>query len=160
MARDIEEFLRKAAERRNRAQQERAPTPQPPSQPPATPRTQFSRPPIEPRRSVEEDDEEVLVPEIVEERESVKDHVRRHINTKEIVEHVAHLGEEVALADDKLEARLHQTFDHDVGKLAHSTDPYTDQKAQSQNDFMRFLRNPKTVRQAIVVSEILKRPEW
>ena len=36
---------------------------------------------------------------------------------QEIAEHTRHLGEEVDLADDKLEAHLHQTFDHQLGRL-------------------------------------------
>ncbi|MEZ6093531.1 MAG: hypothetical protein R3C03_04725 [Pirellulaceae bacterium] len=135
--------------------------------PPPRPVKPAARQPIAPRPISSNDlidDSEI---EVVNEprrsigRESVKEHVKRHINTGEIAEQVSHLGEQVGLADDKLEARLHDKFDHEVGALDHGPDPYENvygDVKKKVSPIVELLRNPKTFRQALIVSEILKRP--
>jgi hypothetical protein len=156
MARDIEEFLRKAAERRNRQPQGGAPPP--PAQTP--PANQPRRTPVTPKPPIRQDDD-IVEPEVVIGRESVVDHVRRHINTQEITDHTRKLGEEVGQADEKLEARLHDKFDHEVGSLTHGVDPYGHQATLvPKSEILKLLKNPQSVRQAVILAEILKRPQW
>ncbi len=164
MARDIEEFLRKAAERRK--QQGAAPpaaSPSVPAQPsPARPAAAPQRANPPPRQAPVE--AEVVRPQRL--GSGVAQHVRQHIDTKDIVEHVSHLGEEVAEADDKLEKRIHDKFDAGMGSLAgdRKTAGLVTPAAQAgtvpPNELLNLLRNPRTLRQAILLSEILKRPEY
>ncbi|MGI9519782.1 MAG: hypothetical protein ACR2NP_22200 [Pirellulaceae bacterium] len=121
MPRDIEEFLKMAAKRRQQQKQGGGAAPQ--RSQPATPPASQQRP--TPQRLVPRPqslqpatDEEIIIlgpggqPSTDMRRQSVSDHVRSHIDTSDISEQVSHLGETVGLADDKLDARLHDTFDH------------------------------------------------
>ena len=107
---------------------------------------------------------------------SVSTHVEQHIDTGRLQAHASHLGEEVGYADDKLESRLHERFDHSVGRLGSSaTDslglqeseesPYdavallVDQSVPDAAKITLLLRSHVGVRQAIILSEILRRPD-
>jgi hypothetical protein len=76
----------------------------------------------------------------------------------------ARLGKTVGLADDLLEARLHDTFDHQLGGL--STRPSVERPpAEAVADseaakLVRILRDPDSLRQAILLREIIDRPEY
>jgi hypothetical protein len=159
MAKDIEEFLRMAASRRRETQG----SPPPAAQRPPTqknqqrPRKQAPRPsPIVGAAEVE------VVPGP---RESVAQHVAAHIDTSRLVESTKRLGAEVGKADDLLESRLHQTFDHQVGTItrrpneAVSASPQ-DPSPNRAHPMLSALASPQGMRQAIIASEILKRPEW
>jgi len=175
---EVEEFLRRAAARRAAAQQQPqrpAPAPaawsQPPPQqpPPAPPRRPASLAEVvmlEPVRPVEA---EVVDAELADQQDRLGGSVAQHMRgTQEIAEHTRHLGEEVDLADDKLEARLHQTFDHKVGDLKKSTmeaaalspsQEARDAPLPSAASIALLLPNPQNVRNAIILAEILRRPD-
>jgi len=82
------------------------------------------------------------------------------------------LGEEVALADDKVEARLREVFGHDLGRdpdQFHNEpigDP-TDTGEESERvvvpslakEIRDLFREPDSVRKAIVLHEVFRRPE-
>lgn len=174
MPRDIEEFLKMAAKRRQQ-QKKQGGRPATPAgggaQRPQTPPPQAQRRSIRPAT----DDEIVIIggPESASRQPaggtSVADHVRSHIDTSALGEHARHLGEKVALADDKLDARLQSTFDHDVGNLkidtsqsAFATTTTTTAKTVSPiaSDLLDMLSNPKSIRQAILINEILQRPKF
>lgn len=158
MARDIEEFLRKAAERRQQAAKGNAqPTP-----PPAMP----IQPP---RRPVAPPTPQIAIPvaEEVTYRESIAEHVRKAVNSKSVSQSAARLGQEVALADDKLESRLHEKFDHTVSRLANTNDPPASKKQKRKSNdkpaamtIFEMLKSPQNVGQAILLAEILKRPNF
>lgn len=180
MPRDIEEFLKMAAKRR---QQQKKPGGKPAAGRPATPATGQQRPtppaarkpkpakPAKPARLATDD--EII---IIDDRgtadpyqQSVAEHVRTHIDTSSLGEHASHLGEEVALADDKLDSRLQSTFDHKLGQIgsakktsAFATTTTTTAKDVSPiaDDLLNMLSNPKSIRQAILINEILKRPDF
>ncbi len=149
MARDIDEFLRKAAERRNKAAGQ-APPGQPgrgtPVNKPPTPARQRPRGP----EIVEANEVEVVGGEGI---------AKRHLDTSRIAQHAAQLGAEVSLADDKIEARLQEKFDHDLGRLAKKNKEQR-QRETGGSELLKLLRTPKTIRQAIIVTEILKRPNF
>ncbi|TWU21895.1 hypothetical protein [Bythopirellula polymerisocia] len=92
--------------------------------------------------------------------ESVREHVRRHISTVEIAQQTSKLGEDVGLADERLESHLQQTFEHKLGALEHQVRP-AEPKHQNKraDDIAQLLRSPAGMRQAIIASEILRRPE-
>ncbi len=96
---------------------------------------------------------------------SVTAHVSQHLDTHEYVERAASLAEEVSLADEKLAGHLHEAFDHKVGDLAQTTTPSAASDATptasavTAHDIRDVFRTPRDVRRAIILSEILHRPE-
>lgn len=171
MPRDIEEFLKMAAKRRQQQKKQGGR----PATPAAGGAQQRATPPP-PRQTARPatDDEIVIIggsvaPAPDPYNQSVAEHVRSHIDTSDLVQHARELGGEVALADDKLDARLHDTFDHKVGSLKtdlsrsiQSTTTTTTAKvvAPIANDLLEMLSNPESIRQAILISEVLKRPNF
>ncbi len=92
-------------------------------------------------------------------RESVVEHVAHHVNTLEIKEHTSHLGEEVALADDHLEAHLEEAFSGQLGSLQHREREVAEQGLSIAEEIRNLISQPTGMRQMIVANEILRRPE-
>ena len=170
MARNIEEFLRRAAERRKQAQQgggqQRPPAQRPPAQ-----RQPPRQPP--PRLTITEDDvvepprKKTLSSTPLSTQESVDAHVERYLDVSDIVQHVEELGDDIEQADERMEAHLDDVFDHEVGQLSQNRKSVTDEIPQGKDnsssiarDILKRLQNPKTVRQSIMIAEILKRPNF
>ncbi len=167
MAGDIEEFLRRAAQRRAQQQQQ---GPQKPQVRPPQPQ----RPKPAPPRPVQILDAEIIEEvEIVEPRvlrgSSVAEHVKGHIREGVFDERLSHLGEEVDRSDDRMEAHLHDVFEHQLGALgartARAADSSLDDDSPGQKrkparppNYLALLQNPATIRDAIILSEILARP--
>jgi len=122
---------------------------------------------------------ELPVPAVVVEEgpsgESVQQHVQRHLDTKEFTERSAQLGSEVAQADENIDARLQQVFGHSVGRLARGPGGAVNRLAPDTlppaegvttpaltvegSSLIAMLADPQSIRQAIIISEILRRPE-
>jgi len=141
MSRDLEEFLRMAAARRRMA------------------RDQGARPAPPP----------IIEAEVIEEVQVIsplKPTIQPRVDTREIVEHVAHLGERVGETIQKVEERIHEKFDHDVGRFDKSqqlsSGPSTQASKQpvQSNPLARLFANPENLRQAIIMREILERPNF
>ncbi len=194
MARDIEEFLRRAAERRQQNKGQSAPKPPPVADPPPVAPPQ-SRPRLadeaDARRSPEELDPYRELPRSREagqskatppptkappvakqrksqqrRRETIAEHVRDAIVVSDVTENASQLGKEVGLADEKLEARL-ERFDHKIGDLEGMSSIQNDHveakgpdKSHIAVSLLELLKQPQTVRQSILISEILKRPNF
>lgn len=87
----------------------------------------------------------------------------RHLPESQLAEHAAHLGGQVAQADDRLEARLHEKFDRRLGNLAQKSETTaaespTEGKETGAARIKALLARPGGVREAVVLSEILRRP--
>lgn len=95
-------------------------------------------------------------------RESLQQHVSKHMSTADVTQHVATLGAEVGQADEKLEAHLQQKFQHQIGALEHRQQRAEPQRRQNKAaaEIAALLRTPTGMRQAIIASEILRRPEF
>jgi len=104
--------------------------------------------------------------------ESVSAHVADDIDTSDITQHASRLGDhasrlgaEVGQADDKLEERLHEKFDHELSNI--HDDTVTDDTGvgrpgrvpSTAGEIAAMFRSPKSIRQAIILNEILNRPE-
>ena len=71
-------------------------------------------------------------------------------------------------ADDIMEARLHDTFDHQLGDLGQrppvpAASPPPSSEVDMDNELaklVQILRNPSSIRQAIILREIIERPEY
>jgi hypothetical protein len=145
MAKDIEEFLRMAAARRRESQAS------PPAQAPRPAGQKVQRRPAPPQNLVSDDEIEVIPPR----RESVAKHVEKHIDTSRLAKHASKLGEKVGRADDIMEARLHQKFET-TSESAQRVPP----PSGSPQALIKYMVSPQGIRQAIIVNEILNRPEW
>ncbi|NQU21526.1 MAG: hypothetical protein HQ567_09600 [Candidatus Nealsonbacteria bacterium] len=150
---DIGEFLRRAAERRGGA----APAPPPPRQ-----------------QAVD-----VLVAaEVVDDAPlggHLREHVGEYLDSSKFDRRASELGDEASQADRATEQRLHQKFDHKLGDLAgrqgesataprlvEALDPEDrelDLPPTAAVGVTAMLRDVDNIRQAIIISEILNRPE-
>jgi hypothetical protein len=150
----IEELLQEIAQ-----QQGAAP---PPPQQPARPTARRPAPARAPEPVVEAQ----VLPD-----EDVATHVSQHVSTADIVQHTAELGAEVGLADEKLESHLQERFDHRVasidsragvaarGGVSAQATGKGERRVAMASELAQMLRNPRNIRQAILLNEIFRRPE-
>jgi hypothetical protein len=149
MLEEIEEFLRRAAAKRAAVLNPNAP----PKQPQRPIRVDYVEPEIV--------DVEVIEPAPY--TDGVADHVARHLDTSSYEVRESRLGKEVGLADENLESRLHNKFDHRLGALdtddKMASDELDSQVPATPNDIARLLGSAENIRNAIILNEILQPPE-
>ena len=115
---------------------------------------------------------------------SAADDARQVVRPDAVAQHAEQLGSKVDLADEKIEGHLHEVFDHKLGSLADTSgeSPHdaqhiaqgTDsqvwestaskrQRDESSTDLAQdiaaMLRNPSSLKDAIILTEIFRRPE-
>jgi len=144
---EIGEFLQKTAQRR--APERSSPPPPPPAVPVAEP---------------------VLQAEVLAEHDAVADHVRTYLVGGRFDRETTELGSEVTQADEKMEEHLRQAFEHRLGRLgtmegvtasvqpAAAPETASAAAAGVAAELAAMLRTPASMRQAVVVSEVLTRP--
>ena len=107
--------------------------------------------------------------------DEIKEHVGEYLDAERFQRRASELGEEVAHADDEIQQRLHAKFDHEVSRLAgtpgeSSAAPGVVEAEEPEDRIAQLpstaaaglaamLSQPESIRQAIVISEILTRPE-
>lgn len=175
---EVEEFLRRAAQRRAQAeaqrraqgQQQQNPNrpPSPPQQPP--PQRLASLPSsLRPAEVVELGDDDLVEATPVEDNavgERVSAEIRRDLGgVRQIRQQVRSLGQEVGLADDKMDAHLQQVFDHQLGSLKKSAVSSVEASPSSGgappvklSKLVEMLRSPESLRNAFILQEIFQRP--
>jgi type IV secretory pathway VirB10-like protein len=191
MARDIEEFLRKAAERR--AQQKSGQKPgQNPNQRPQTPNPprqqtrRQSEPVIIDQVEVVQPKRETLKAKLKEKkdqkdrkdqqrqqakdmrRQSVSEHVSSHIDTSGVTRIASKLGDRIASVHDQVDARVHEHLDHDISRVDDNPTITDDMESEifgkakpvMANKLRAMLADPDAVGNAIILAEILKRPDF
>jgi hypothetical protein len=105
----------------------------------------------------------------------VSEHVQKYLDEQKFTQREGELGKEVAQADREIDQRLHQTFDHRVselsakqGEAATPTAAYeppdlvgagADIPVTFATELLGLIGDPDSLRQAIILSEILHRPE-
>jgi hypothetical protein len=183
---EIGAFLRGAAERRGAGgaqparpapQQPRpaAPAPRPLARPAARPAPQ-QRPVRRPARPMRPPPVEEPVDVVQAEAPQPATPLREQ-RGEDRLRHLApaDVGQEVSQADDKMEERVHEVFDHKLGQLAgkrgDTARPAPIQEASSPQDqvsplpstaaagMVALFANTNNLRQAILIHEILRRPE-
>ena len=172
MARDIEEFLRKAAERRKQQKGggASAPKPQRPAQPPPQARQppRVQPPPRRPPPQAPVEPVIVLDKADIIEKPRLTPNLKSSIDTSSISEHADGLGKGVRSAVQRLDSNVDQYMDHDVGTIV-DTATVTDDPVPKivgrknmtmADELLKLLRSKKSVGQAIILSEILKRPDF
>jgi hypothetical protein len=98
---------------------------------------------------------------------SVAEHVAERVgsSTRQMREEVSHLGERVIQADKQFDVQLEQKFGHRLGSLSDSTaenarkESATPKAATPAAQIAALLASPDGIRQAIVLNEILRRPD-
>jgi hypothetical protein len=152
---DLEAFLQRAAQQRKKRRPEIVilePTSAPPTATPPTP----------PVKRLAPQPVDVVVAEPVSEVPlglGVDAHVKQHLDSRAFDERASHLGEAVDRADDDLEARLHQVFDHRVGQLGAPGQVSVSVSEQVANqvtaEIIESFRTPDSLRHIIIMNEIL-----
>src|SRR5206468_3520410 len=168
-----EEFLRRVAQMRAQAEaqargQQQRPAPQrPPQKPQRTPPAARLVPPPQPSPTSQPLPVEVVDAELADTADRFGQRVRSDLRESEqIAEHTRHLGKEVDGTDTKMQAHLHQVFDHKLGQLKSSsveTALVTADRTAAElslDHIRRMLGSPQSVRDAIIMSEILRRPAF
>ena len=106
----------------------------------------------------------------------VASEVRRHLDSGEFVQRTGRLGKEVVQTDKQLEQHLHQAFDHKLGQLESAEAKTSPPRASDvppdlsgptavevpptvAAGLAAMLGNAESLSQAIVLSEIIHRPE-
>jgi hypothetical protein len=157
---EIEEFLRRANQKK-----------QTPAARPQRPQPVRTKPGEKPRRA------EIVRAEVVRERPvggEVEKHVKKYLDEEEFERRSKKMGEEVSESDDKIERHLKSVFDHSLSKIAATpgvtASPSTAKLADTApeitiatpsvaaTDIAALFGNPLSVRQAVIISEILNRP--
>ncbi|MEX2115165.1 MAG: hypothetical protein WD845_18370 [Pirellulales bacterium] len=164
---EIEQFLKRAGQRRGESpQRERAATasesrPRAPRKPPAP----------QQRPSLRDEPIDVdVVPLDEPRRDSVAASVERHMQSGSFAQRAEHLADDIVRADQEMEDHMQAAFGRRVGTLAGETPaasgPVTDVQTSVVTDapspaaaFAQILRTPQGMREAVVLSEILARPE-
>lgn len=165
---EVEEFLRRAAARRAQAEAKRREQQQP-AQPPRPQQQPIQRQPLVQRPSVIQSEPlvEIIDAEVADTSSRFSSSVSQHMRgSAEIGRHASNLGSEVDQSDDRLEARLHKTFDHQIGQLKDTTTAAPVKEVLQSSEAMlasmnltKLLSNAQSIRNAIVLSEVLTRPE-
>ncbi len=100
--------------------------------------------------------------------QSVADHVRSHIDTSRIASHAEQLGDRIADIKDRVETNVHRRLDHDITALDDKSsitdtlpsDIFGKPTDQFAEELRQMLRDQRTVGKAIILAEILKRPDF
>ena len=163
--RELENLLREIAEQQQPAAQQPArprpaPQPRPAGQRPRPQRPAASRPGAP--QPAEILDAEVVDAAPVSRRAALTNQqVEKHLDTSDITASATRLGAEVGQADEKVEAHLHEKFDH---KLSRIDDPDDEVGAAAGAAFAarmaELFRNPQSIQQAFILNEILNRPDF
>jgi hypothetical protein len=177
MSDEIAEFLRRAAARRAEqlqqqqrmeAQRRAAQQAQQLAPPPAPLQRPMPSRPMPPVVEAEIVDDEPV--ELRPALSRVAQHVAQHIDTRQFAQRAERLGDVPEQSDERMDAHLHQAFDHSLGKLSSGTHAITaahipevdnemKSRVASHHPLLAMLANPQSVRNAMIVSELLKRPE-
>jgi len=166
---DIAKFRARVAQRRaaQAKPQSMPPAPPPPSVPPSQARQ--PSPAASPQRLTPAPvvAAEVVSAELAQEGSRVEREVQEHLRgSQEIADRTSQLGRQVDAAQEKLQEHLRAVFDHELGRLsktASSTAATPHEKPLSDvtlEELRSVLQSPGSIRDAIVLAEILRRPSW
>jgi hypothetical protein len=181
MARDIEEFLRRAAERKQQKQGQQPGSPQSLQSAPPVSRSKADTPNRQ-RSSGGDRDEIIEDVEVLYEAPASRSQQRPR-QPGDIDGDQAHpdmgpsrfskkskpqLGKKVAEVGQKFERAVHEHLDHDLSKVETSRKKSGAKEARAAaapesslaSGLRKMLARPETIGQAILISEILKRPNF
>lgn len=129
-------------------------------------RSQGNQPPAQRKQNKKKKSPEVVTAQVVEPtRRRLRPGLDEQVGTAEFearAHSMSHVDREAAAID----SHVHQVFDHQLGKLDHDVSAMSEQRTEgpetpvSLGDITAgMLANPVSVRQAVIMYEILARPE-
>ncbi len=116
-------------------------------------------------------DSEVVVAEVIEKsaRSSIskmEQQVARDIDTSAFAQRADRLGDVPEQADERMGEHLHTKFDHKLGNIAPPTEAVmgeitagTETRVAQSHPLLDLLQNAQSLRSAIILGELLRRPE-
>lgn len=159
LAAEIEEFLRRAAQKRS------GEPVAPASEPVAPVRTSQRKQTLveRTRDAVLESQSDQPAP-----HETVDEHVRKHLSNQEFSRRAEHIADDVVRADQQMQEHLTKVFSHQLGRLA-DTSAGQPAAAEAANQaamapaaagvsVATLLTSGHNIRNAIIMNEILQRP--
>lgn len=164
MSDEIQEFLRRAAQRRaqQKLQGMQPPAPSPPQAPKPEKRQQRKSKPLP-------SDDDVVDAEIASRPLSkVAREVEADLDTRSFQQRADRLGDVPEQSDERMQQHLHEKFDHQLGRLGSGTKSVTDQVSPdgpmsisaAPHPLLEQLANPQSLRAAFIFSEIFQRKEF
>jgi hypothetical protein len=167
MSDEINEFLRRAAERRARQleQMKRQAAEQA-----ARAQANQAPPPANPFGSLA-DTSDVVDAEIIEASPARSGSQEPPVNKgkrqkQKKAKRPEKLGNVAAQADAKMETHLHDKFDHQIGSIAAPVqsvtadiNPELKTRPEETHPLLELLKNPQSIRSAFIFAELLRRPE-
>jgi hypothetical protein len=152
---EVAEFLRQARQRKGHPQEARVEVRE--YQPPAAKKKRSAEKPPKGRRARE-----------LKERHDVDEHVRDRLDTSKFGQRAEQLGDLVEASEQQFQEHVQEKFSHDLGRLGQSgtadaAGPGQTLAAPASLDapasaLAELLRRPESMRQAIILQEILRRP--
>ncbi len=145
---EIEQFLRRAGERPRRVAKGPVPPPAPPREAPLD-----------------------VEPAVPRDFDSIAKSVEQHLGGHTFATRVEHLADDIVRSDQQMERHVQRAFGRRVGTLGESAGaaaaaPVTDTAPEPSDEvktpadaIARALANPQEIKRAIVLNEILQRPE-
>ena len=169
MAGDLEDFLRRAAQRRaaneatkrqQQQEQERAEAPR------ARPEYTDRRAERNISRYEEDDDDVIVVADLVEQPEPRRTDFPQESRRTDFPgdsSRDAYYQRPVDQADEAMQSHVHDVFDHHVGSFDDSpgftgADPEKVQTQKTAGEIIDLIRSPQGIRQALMLREIIDRP--
>ena len=157
-----------AAARKKQQAAQPAPQPQNQPQPPAQQPNRSRPQPPPPPQNRQPDPDIFIVEEEPAQISRLQSSIRTTVSTEDIAEHTAQLGESVNQRHDIADSRVHEKFDHNLGQLKKQElqDPTTvDHGKGIENPpditmMLNLIRNPNSLKQAIILKEIFDRPKF
>ena len=176
LRREVEEFMRRAQGREPAAQQRPTAKPQMQRQPQQPPQRRAAPPAkkptaqqakVPPRRLTDAPGSQPSPMTIEAGRgaltgSTVAQHVTEHLaGAQSLGAHAERLGADVGQADERLQEHLQHKFTHQLGALEQRTVASTTKATRSvvAQDLFALLSKPSGMRQLVLASEILRRPE-
>ncbi len=165
---EIGDFLRRAARGGQQPPQQARPPqaslpPRPVQARPKPSRPSRPRAPV-PRRAQQPLAAEIVDPARPPVGQGLSEQIARDINTADIARHAGALGKETSQATAKLEHQIHEKFDHQLGDLqrqpqATPAEPEATLPITSAAGLSALLSDAESLKQAIILNEILQRPD-
>jgi hypothetical protein len=151
---EIEQFLKRAGERRGDRMRRESPVKPAPKSPPKPPPREQPRDAESPRR----------------EFDNLATSVEKHLGDRGFKQRAEHLADDIVRADQQMEDHMQKAFSRKVGTLSEggaiADVPVTDsspvavtEHSETAVALAALLSNPQTLKQMIVLNEILTRPE-
>ena len=152
---EIEDFLRKAAQRRKDKKKKAPPLPPPAAAEPTVPIQPLQQQPLS--QPLQSQTRPSSFSRELQNRHVVENSVHQHFDTSGDPSRAESGGfADLELVDERMEEHLHERFDRAIGSLKESAATSYRSGRTSSPVIAGLFSNPQNIRQAIIMSEIMK----